>query len=364
MAKAKSRAQKASIDLHYMGPEPDPNFVVETGYDARLTAALRWYGYFYKLEDAKKWLLEYVKKNYPRETYEAIKAAPTWRTSMTAGVLAHLLSRGTKLLPSNLQFLDERINLNATKRDEEELTEEGLPIEKPEPVIRLNPHIRLQRKIAGQLAEIEGLVDEALAESTDFSFYTYATAEQASPQLISKAKDFYQRILHDMEEHPQDYKGAYHKRELALYKSIVADADRLTHVKRVVRQVRKPAKQSTEKVVKGLKFKEKDHDLKVVSIAPTDVVGSKELWVYSTKYNEIGVFRAKTDMGLQVKGTSIIDFDEKSSVVKKVRKPEELLPQITGGKRSGDQAFASLTTTPKPISARVREDQLLLKVVK
>lgn len=283
---------------------------------------------------------------------------------MTAGVLAHLLSRGFELSKSNLKFLDEKIQENARKREGDvELTEDGLPVEVEAPVVRLNPHVRTQRKIAGQMADIEGLVDEHMAGTTDFQFYTWATAEQASPQLISKVKDYYQRILHDMDENPQDYKGAFHRKEKQLYLDIVADCDRLSHNKKVVRKPRKAVRPSTEKTVKGLKFKEKDHDLKVVSIAPTDIVGAKELWVFNTKYNELGVFRAATEMGLQVKGTSIADFNETTSVVKKTRKPVETLAEVAAA-RKPETVMKALTTSEHAISPRIGEHTLLLKVVK
>lgn len=358
----KTKAQKASIDLRCLGDEPQP-FDVTDPRDSRLIAALRWYGYFYKVEDAKKWLLDYVKKNCSKETYNAIKAAPTWRTSMTAGTLAHLQSRGCTLTAENIQFLNDRIQENARKRaDDAELNEEGLPVEANEPV-KINPHVRLQRKIAGQMADIEGMVDDHLNGGKEFEFYTWAVAEQASPQLISKVKDFYERNLYDMDAHPEDYKGAFHKKERQLYLTIVGDCDRLSHNKKVVRKPRKLAAPSTEKQVKGLKFKAKDHDLKAISIAPTEIIGAKELWVFSTKYNELGVFRASNDMGLHVKGASIIDFDEKSSVVKKARKPEETLAQVAAA-RKPETVMKGLNTSEKPISARIREDQILLKVVK
>lgn len=354
MAK-KTRAQKASIDLRMLGPEPEP-FVITDSRDSRLAAALRWYGYFYTVDDAKSWLLKYAKANRSKDTYRRIKEAPNWKTSMTAGILAHLIDRGFEIPAESYQFLDQKIEENIRVTD----------IEADEPDVtvpmkaRLNPHARLLRKVEGQLDELEGKIDDFMDGKEDFSFYTWATAEGVSPLLISKVKDKFQRFVHEMETYPEDFKSAYSKRAKQLYLNIIDDANRLASNKKTVRKPRKSAAPSREKAVKWLKFKEKDDSLKLVSIAPTNIIGSKELWVFNTKNKQLGVYRAATDMGLGVKGTSITGYDEKKSVYKKLRKPEEVLQSFFTGKPT--KVFADVKAMEHEIGHRVNKETILLKV--
>jgi hypothetical protein len=364
MAKQKqrmSRASKVTIDYRMSGGEPHP-IVVTDSKDMNYRAALNWYNYHYSLDDTKAWLTAYAKANYSKEVAKAVASAPTKYISKTAAIQAKLIERGFVLSDDSMEFLNSRIEQLVNRRDDVDLDDDGMPTDTITVKPAVSPHTRLARKINNQLAEIEGLVDEHVDGERTFNFYTWATAESASPQLIAKVQTYYSSQLNEMVEHPEHFKTVWAKRSKQLFEDILADAKRLTVNKKVVRKPRVAAKPSTEKSVKGLKYKVDDHKLKLVSIKPTDIIGAKELWVYNTKYNELGVFVAKTHMGLRVKGTSIDDFDESKSLVKKVRKPEATLPEFFSGKPG--KVFAALTSTPHALSARVGENSVLLKAVK
>lgn len=357
MAKPKNRAQKLSIDNHMMGPEPQPFAATETGYDTQLAAALRWYGYFYTQDHAKVWMLKYVKTNYSKQVYDAVKAAPTWKTSMTAAIMVHLLEKGTILSDRNYDFIQQRVMENAKWTNVVSDDDEAPPAPKVN-----NPHARLARKIDGQLSEIESALDLAVFEGHSFSFYTWATAVQASPQLINRVVEKYSPVVKEIEAEEPLSKGL--KVELDVLATMLSDAERLRTNKSTTRRVRKPAPMSSEKLIKGLKFKKDDTQLKLVSIAPQEILGAKQLWVFSTKYNAIGVYTAADEVvGLRIKGASITEFDNTKSSTKKVRNPEKVLGEFM--KAKNPQKFMDdIQTKAFPISARLGPDWILLKVKK
>jgi hypothetical protein len=63
------------------------------------------------------------------------------------------------------------------------------------------------------------------------------------------------------------------------------------------------------------------------------------------------VFNAIGPTGLSVKGTTIIGFDEKTLVTKKVRKPEVLLPKLLSATAAGiKKVMDEVTCKPKEAS--------------
>jgi hypothetical protein len=117
-------------------------------------------------------------------------------------------------------------------------------------------------------------------------------------------------------------------------------------------------------VVKNIKYKKEDTNLKIKSVSPYRLVGAEKAIIFNTKTRVCTVFEAETRQGLSVKGTTIIGFDSSKSKSKKLRKPEALLKiiQEEGGIRAVKNAFASSNTQEKDAKGRVNEDTLILAV--
>jgi hypothetical protein len=106
-----------------------------------------------------------------------------------------------------------------------------------------------------------------------------------------------------------------------------------------------------------------DDKLKLVSINPTDLVGSKELWVFNTKTRKLGKYVAAEFNDLGVKGTSITGFDEHKSVQKTLRKPEEQLKEFkSAGKVALRKFLEDIKAVDIKLNGRINEETILLKV--
>ncbi len=118
-----------------------------------------------------------------------------------------------------------------------------------------------------------------------------------------------------------------------------------------------------EKVVAKLKYKKTDEPLKLVSINPTDILGSKELWVYNTKSRKLGKYIANEYAELGVKGTTITGFNEAQSICKTIRKPEEKLKEFkSAGKVQLRKFLEDINATDTKMNGRINEEIILLKV--
>jgi hypothetical protein len=132
---------------------------------------------------------------------------------------------------------------------------------------------------------------------------------------------------------------------------------------KVNRAPRKTKAVSKDKVVAKLKYKKSDEPLKLVSINPVDIIGSKELWVYNTKSRKLGRYVAGEFNDLGVKGTSITGFDEHKSVMKTLRKPEEKLKEFkSAGKVALRKFLDDINATDTKMNGRINEEIVLLKV--
>jgi hypothetical protein len=151
---------------------------------------------------------------------------------------------------------------------------------------------------------------------------------------------------------------------LQTYTAIVKDAERLAANASKQRKPRKKKPVSFEKMVAKIKYKVKDDSLKLQSVDPVKVVGAIQLWVYNTKTRKLGVYNAEDESGLKVKGTTIKNYVESTSISKTLRKPEKTLPLVVdGGKIALRKVLDGVNSKPIKMNGRIGKDTLLLRVI-
>ena len=147
------------------------------------------------------------------------------------------------------------------------------------------------------------------------------------------------------------------------YTEILNACTMLMEEAKVNRKPRKTKAVSKDKVVAKLKFKKQDEPLKLVSVNPVDIIGSKELWIYNTKSRKLGKYVAKEYSELGVKGTTIINFDEDKSVQKTLRKPSDQLKEFkAAGKVVLRKFLEDINAVDTKMNGRINEEIILLKV--
>ena len=214
-----------------------------------------------------------------------------------------------------------------------------------------------------------------------------------------KLKTFYEHELDDyndleryptngqlkkMSEHEQDMwlqlkEGYSHlkKSDIKLFRTaieeLLAALNFVIDQAKATRKPRKPKVYSADKLVAKLKFKKLDEKYKLASIDPAQIIGSNELWVFNIKTRKLGKYVAsnidpkgmqREGTGLTVKGTTILGFDEKQSIQKTLRKPEEQLKEFKdAGKVKLRKFLEDIKTTDTKLNGRSNTDTILLKVI-
>jgi hypothetical protein len=155
------------------------------------------------------------------------------------------------------------------------------------------------------------------------------------------------------------------KEYASLLKRIVEDCARIAHTAKLTRAPRKKKVKSVDKVIEKLQFKKEDNEYKAASINPADIIGASQLWVFNTKTRKNGFYNSTDVGGLNIKGTTLTNFNEETSVQKTIRKPEVVLPAtLKAGKVALRKVLTDINAVEQALTGRVNSDIILLRVIK
>jgi hypothetical protein len=228
--------------------------------------------------------------------------------------------------------------------------------------------------------EIENAIEnfQTDAENFDpkaFKMLNMLKAVEAKAAHARIIKEFYSKDLAELEElasgkADEQLKEGYSHRSkkqvknlIVFYQEIMAACTMLAQEAKVNRAPRAKKAVPAEKIVAKLKYMKTNEPLKLVSINPADIIGTSELWIYNTKTRKLGKYMAAEYQTLSVKGTSIIGFNENTSVQKTIRKPEEKLKEFkAAGKVQLRKFLEDINATDTKMNGRIGEDTILLKV--
>ena len=251
-------------------------------------------------------------------------------------------------------------------------------LEKKEVEKKIRPKLSIQDRIQNQVEDfisvVEGQADDFVDSGYKMKYDVYGDLINRGCKSVHARKmrpfyiDCYNELV-DVYNKDDEYvleawshlKPKYHKKMMDFYGIIVDDIDRIIKNATAQRKPRKRKTYSAERLVKNLKYQQEFSDLKLVSINPEKIIGAVELWVFNTRYNRLGVYRAVNSVrGFSVKGCTIQHFDENESVQKTARKPKEALNVLN--KRSLKAMLKNMKTKEQPLTGRINAQTILLGV--
>ena len=318
----------------------------------------------------------------------AIKKVKDNRISTTMGAIAHCLLRG--MTPQRADFNNGKDTaawlrnaivevINAGKDDVD--PDEVKAAEEAKPSVYV-PSIQERTRDAAyaMTEELEEAYHSFQVDAENFDPKAFKVLSLLRGKGVKAAhariiKDFYARDLAELTElasgkaDEQLREGYSHRSKkqirnlIAFLQEIESACDMLMQEAKVNRAPRAKKPTDKAKVVAKLKYKKQDEPLKLVSINPIDIIGSKELWVYNSKTRKLGKYVAAEFSDLGVKGTTIVGFDEHKSVQKTLRKPAEQLKAFKdAGKVALRKFLDEINAVDTALNGRTNEETLLLKV--
>jgi hypothetical protein len=315
----------------------------------------------------------------------AFKRTKDNRVNVTMGAIASCLLRGMPPVRADFnngrdtaawlrEAIVETIEAGKNDKDDDEVIET-----KP---VGIQPSIqdRVRETAYKMTEEIEDAIEGFQTDPENFDPKSFKMLNLLKGKEVKAAhariiKGFYSRDLAELEElasgkGDEQLKEAYSHRSkkqirnlIAFYQEIMMACDMLAQEAKVNRAPRKTKAVSKDKLVAKLKFKKTDEPLKLVSINPVDIIGASELWIFNIKTRKLGKYVATEFNTLNVKGTTITNFDEFKSVQKTVRKPEEKLKEFkAAGKVQLRKFLDDINATDTKMNGRINEETILLKV--
>ncbi len=347
--------------------------------------SMEWYRMEKSGRELKPKVIDWMSRNdYTKGQIAEFKKTKDNRCGSTMGAIAANLLKG--MPPIRADFNEGRNTATWLRESIQKVVDEGRDdveeVAEAEEVAAV-PQISIQERVREAAYRMTEEIEDALENfSTDpgqfdpkaFKVANLLRGKDAKAAHARVIKDCYQR-QHDeyvevLEGKCEQLKEAYRhlskadvKKILSFYNDILTACDMLMQEAKVNRKPRAKKAVSKDKLVAKLKFLKTFEPLKLVSINPADIIGSKELWVYNTKTRKLGKYVANEYMELGVKGTGITGFNENASIQKTLRKPEDKLKEFkAAGKVALRKFLEDINAVDTKMNGRINEETILLKV--
>lgn len=351
--------------------------------------------------ESKEWLTTvkgYIKKHYDKKTVAAINKLPDWKLGGKShwACTAYLIENNPEIVP-----MVYNNGIDTWIRD---LAEEGAAIaeeKKSEETVKKNVYVpTIQERITEQAQDaceaIEQWLDSFITDRKNFDpkgfdFVAHFAKTKVSQAHARKIKGYYANELEEarliqklptpgeINREKDEFKkdqllqlregyGHITKKDAAAYLTALETLDGACDVvineAKATRKPRVKKAPSKEKLIAKLKYLARDDKLQLVSVNPIELLDAQEVWVYNVKTRKLGKYVAEDGVSIQVKGTTLTFFDEKRSVQKTLRKPDETLKLFKkAGKVKLRTFLEEIKTTDIKLNGRLNSDTIILKCV-
>jgi hypothetical protein len=348
------------------------------GSEGQLSQMLNWYNYNKSSDDARKYFIEFLKlSGESPDTITKIEQCSSVSISSSVGYLCRIKTvNGKDVAVSYDQHIhQEKVKILQVVDASNNTEVDADVVEKK---IGVQQHLENQlRELLGELAEkVDHFLQNGMKSDFDVSAWLKQTpvkhqhaksiADYHEKVLLNELKEAQSGTCEQLTEAYSHLSKSDMKKFISFVENIIEESRRWVDVAKQISlnnrapRVKKP--KSPLKQVAKLKYKKEDGTLK--SIPATQVVGATQLWVYNTKYRTLGVYVCTNAHGFSVKGCTILNFDTAESICKKLRKPEDVLPQVLeAGKVALRKILPGIRAKEKKLTGRINTDTILLKAV-
>lgn len=392
-----TKLQKASIAIRQnKGRDMSPKWDGAdewTGdkFTAHFRSSMEWYRLEASVKELKPKLVEWMHSaGYDKSDINAIRKTKDKYFSGTIVGVAACLVKGMPEVHDGFNSgkdtaawlrneIESVLKAGADDREEEDINK----VKEEKPVVPvMNIQDRLREAAGNMTEEIDMAIDAWITDPESFDPKQFSLvkllrgkgAKAAHARYIKSFFKFGHEELLELASGNADeqLREAYKhnsrknvKKLIEFYDSIMAACDQIAAEQKVLKKPRAKKVKPAEQLVAKLKFCIKDDKLGIVSVPPAGIIGAQGVVVYNLKTRKLGVYVSKTSQGLNVKGTSIIDYTEKS-FQKTLRKPADQLKEFkeqNTQKRVQDW-FGKIKSVETVLNGRMNSDVVILKVFK
>jgi hypothetical protein len=336
-----------------------------TNYKSALSRAFNFYNQDKDKKDARLYLKTYIKHKGMAVDIDGVSDS---NIILTYGWLSRMVLNGNTLLERHNEDLDSYItNLSITKQ--------VIKVVETKPA---RPSVRdyMQDKIAEVIGEIEGAVDAFLKEDKEFDLYNYLQANSI-PKPYCKDIDEWARkrgmeftdVYKTTDKDTKDGYSNISRRQQAnlvkMFGAFIVDLEKYSQFKKANRKPRVTKAKPPAVQVARIKFKKEDTELGIKSVNPSEMVGASQVWVYNVKYKRLAAYRSDSVQGIQVKGSTLQNYDPDMSECRSIRRPEAFLKVLLdASKVKLRKLLSDLTTKGYDVTGRINDECIIVRVIK
>ena len=355
------------LDANQAFAGSEPKFSAElTQLD--LMKSLSWYAQNKENKDAYKYASEYFKKKYKLKIDDVVK-----EKSPTFGYVCRILSNGGELSTKDTIWFEKEV-----EDVKKSLLNKKVVVDDPVITNVINIQDRIKEKSKECIGELEGQIDELIESNFSANVSPYSIMYTMDikgvhtrhiSEWFKEKRVLYDSVLNtkddDVKESYSNFKKTELKKLVAFCDQVILDCSKVTGESLKTRKPRKRKVKTADQLTAKTKYCKEFKELNLTSIDVKSIIGVMQLWVYNTKNRKLGVYNAIDASGLSIKGSSIINFSSDKSVQKTLRKPDVTLPEILkGGKVYLRNALDGIKAVASPLSGRLNEEIILLRVTK
>lgn len=383
------QTKKIDFDVEKaFGTEPSWEGITgrEDNYRSLVTHALTWANAAFDHEELKQHALEYaisINKNIDR-----LAKMPSWKF-MQIGKIAWLANNGCPITEDFITKLTSGINQLAT----EDFIEEEPAIETIAKRSRTENRTKLFSTKASELMSwIDEITDSAVIDNTpvdDSDVYRKLSGDKLDIRIADiiynrlilqhkhyeKEEELLNRLKEDaiIEEFDSREVFESYLSDIGLHKDALVSVlnqigSYLGNKKALKKSERKLgskiAVKRLENQVSKVNFKVHDTAYQVSSISPASIVGAPTFVAFNTKNRKLSVYVAKDETGLDIKGTSIHNYDEEKSYQILLKRSERLKEIQSQTASKLKYIVSGIRAKTDAVTGRINEHTILLKAYK
>ncbi len=374
----KTRAERKSLDEIHYGPEPDVDYFE----DHSIHDYFNWYNYMWDKRTSMEVLTKYANKfGYVNAKKFKKLSVPPQLAYLVTGLEKGLTFPTPKKAEegeSGNEYYQKYLHAELRKWNKKAHNVYNMYLGK-----ELNSDIKKKRKTVQEninnkvqllLAEVDYAID--VWDVEPFDMYKYLSENKASAMVAKKIPEQYQELIDEVKmavsgksKQLKEAYGFMNKSEKTAFINflirIQTDSERYAENHKPVRKPRKAKQISAIDKVKKLNFLDEDLENKVSSIEPSKIIGADILFLFNAKTNQLCYYQAIDRGGLDVKGTTIKNFDTDTSAVKKLgAKTTYFLDRVLGGgKIVLNKIMNEINSKASKVTGRVNNNMIILKVI-
>lgn len=337
-------------------------------YDSRMSYALSWYHSNVDRREARGYIRNYVIAKFGRGVLKTFDRIPEMYIQVVWGWVARLITNGNTLKDIHHKRLDDYVDqlLNRT------------PLREVQPIEVARPTVRdyTEQKAKEYIGELENNLDLFIHQDKSFDLQQDMKARAIpaayNPYVEQWLKNKTKEFVGVYESTDAQIKEGYDnigKRKLTqvikLLNQCFEDLTSYDQFKKANRKPRVKKKKPAGVQVAKLKYKKEDTALGIKSVLPAEIVGASQVWIYNTKNKKLAAYRTDSSEGIQVKGTTLQNYDPDLCEQKTLRKPGDTLKALlTAGKIQLRRLLSELSTKESPANGRINEECIIVRVIR